>query len=121
MLDRMILGVAHPDDRPTPISMVVAPLSELPPETTLVEVDARIRRLLAENTSLMIERKQLLANLKDTQDRSSALLGEARKAKKLARAYVELEREASADLSGDMDEPAEIALCELAAWAAIAL
>jgi hypothetical protein len=77
------------DPTPTPFAVAVVPACELPPESTPVEVDARIDRLLREHLDLLRERTALRENLTATQNRSTKCLEEARKAKKLARALIE--------------------------------
>jgi hypothetical protein len=47
------------DPHPTPIAQAVMMRAEPPPESTPVEIDQRIDRLLAENLALMSERKKL--------------------------------------------------------------
>lgn len=77
------------DNRPTPIAQAIAMKCEIPPESTPVEIDQRIDRLLSENLALMTERKQLRHHLKDVQKRSTELLMEARSAKRLVRSMLD--------------------------------
>lgn len=56
-------------------------------EPTAAPLDARIERLLTENRMLLNERKQLREIADIRAERSNQCLAEARKAKKLARAY----------------------------------
>lgn len=95
--------------RPTPIAQAIAMKSEPPPESTPVEIDQRIDRLLAEVLALTSERALLRKNMISTHERANQLLAEARKAKKLARACI------AAAGNDDIEWPEFQAL---AAWAA---
>lgn len=96
---------------PTPISFVVAPASEIPPESTPVEVDARIDRLLRETLSLLAERKAMRENLRDTQARSTVILDDSRIGRRFVFAYIRAMEVGDDDLALSLR-------ADLAAWAA---
>lgn len=97
------------DPRPTPVAQAVCMKAEAPPDSTPVEIDQRIDRLLAENLALLVERKQLREIADARSNRCSELLAEARLAKALARRYLSVDPE--------LENP-QFARDALAEWAA---
>lgn len=107
------------DPCPTPLAHAVFPASTYPeekvPSSRELLLDDRVERLLAENLLLLKERAELRAIADRRAERCNELLGEARKAKRLARAAIR-ESDARAGIGTDLhDSPA---LAELRAWAA---
>jgi hypothetical protein len=127
--------VSSSDPHPTPFAQAIVP-EAVPPDSveSVKAIDARVDRLLAEQLSLLVERKQLREIADERANRSTELLTEARAAKKLVRSYIEARhavRKAnkhitagiiageghSEDLDG-LSEAADRAFEALEAWAA---
>ncbi len=107
-----------PDYRPTPIAQAICMKSELPPDSTPVQVDQRIDRLLSENLALMSERADLRKNMTSVHERANECFEEARKAKRLVREWLRAMAIADAAPSVASVVLADTALQAIQQWAA---